>query len=68
MNKAESEKQMDKELLILYGARHAILQMLDKGNYSFAKKFDDGTWQTIEYADICNYLTEMIDKYKAGKE
>jgi hypothetical protein len=59
---------MDKELLMLYGARQAILQMLDKGNCSFAKKLDDGTWQTIEYADICNYLTEMIDKYKAESE
>lgn len=53
---------------MLYGARHAILQMLDKGNCSYAKKLDDGTWQTIEYADICNYLTEMIDKYKAETE
>ena len=59
---------MNKELLMLYGARHAVLQMRDKGNCSFVKKLDDGTWQAIGYADICNYLTEMIDKYKAETE
>ena len=59
---------MDKELLMLYGARHAVLKILDKGSCSFAKRLDDGTWQSIEWADICNYLTEMIDKYKAGSE
>ena len=59
---------MDKELLMLHGARHAVLQMIDKCNCSFAKKLDNGKWQTIEYADICNYLTEMIDKYKAESE
>ena len=59
---------MDKELLILYGARHAVLKMLEKGNCSFAKELDDGTWQTVEYADICNYLTEKIDSHISRKE
>lgn len=59
---------MDKELLMLYGARHAVLKILEAGNCSFAKALDDGTWQTVEWADICNYLTEMIDKYKAESE
>lgn len=59
---------MDKELLMLYGARHAVLKMLETGNCSFAKKMNDETWLTIEYADICNYLTEMIDKYRTESE
>ena len=59
---------MDKELLMLYGARHAVLQIIDKASCSYAKRLDDGTWQTIDYVDICNYLTEKIDKYKADKE
>ncbi len=59
---------MDKELLILHGARYAVGEMLNKGSCSFAKHLEDGTWQTIEWADICNYLTEMIDKYKAESE
>ncbi len=59
---------MDKELLMLYGARHAILQIIDKGSCAFAKKLENGTWQTIEWADICNFLTEIIDKYKAETE
>lgn len=59
---------MDKELLMLYGSRQAVLQMMSKGSCSYAKRLDDGSWQTIEWADICNYLTEMIDKYKAESE
>lgn len=57
--------KMNKELLMLYGARHAVGQMLEKGNCSFAKRLEDGTWQTIEYADICNYLTEKINSLKS---
>lgn len=59
---------MDKELLILHGARYAVIEMLNKGSSEFAKHMEDGTWQTIEWADICNHLTEMIDKYKAESE
>lgn len=58
---------MDKELLMLYGARHAVLKMLESRNCSFAKNLGDGTWLTVEYVDICNYLTDMIDKYKADR-
>ena len=59
---------MDKELLMLYGARHAVLQIIDKGSCAFAKRLDDGTWQTVDWADICNYLTDMIDKCKGESE
>lgn len=59
---------MDKELLMLHGARQAVLQMIDKGSCAFAKRIDDGTWQSIEWVDICNYLTKMIDKYKTESE
>ena len=59
---------MDKELLMLYGARQAVLQIIDKGSCAYAKRLDDGTWQTVDWADICNYLTEKIDKYKAESE
>ena len=59
---------MDKELLMLYGARQAVLQILYKGSCSYAKRLDDGTWQTVDWGDICNYLTDMIDKYKAESE
>jgi hypothetical protein len=58
---------MDKELLMLYGARHAVLQIIDKGNCVFAKRLDDGTCQTVDFADICNYLTDMIDKHTAER-
>ena len=59
--------KINRELMILYGARHAIMHMLKQGNYSFAKAMDDGSWQTIDYVDILNALTEMIEDYKEGK-
>ena len=59
---------MTKELLILYGARHAVLQAIDRGSCAYAKRIDDGTWETIEWSDICDYLTEIIEKYKAESE
>lgn len=59
---------MDKKALMLYGARHAVLEMMGKGSHSYAKRLDDGSWQIIDWDDISNYLTEMIDKYKAESE
>ena len=59
---------MTKELLMLHGARYAVIKMLNKGSSSFAKHLEDGTWQTIEWADICNYLTEIINKYDTESE
>lgn len=59
---------MNKELLMLYGAKQAVLQIIDKGSYAFAKRLDDGTWQTVDWADICNYLTDIIDKYMEESE
>ncbi len=55
---------MDKELLMLYGTRFAVLQIINNGGCGFAKSLDDGTWQTVDWSDICNYLTEQIEKYK----
>ena len=59
---------MDKELIMLYGARQAVLQMIDKGSCAFAKRLEDGTWQRVDWVDVCNFLTEMIDKYNAETE
>lgn len=56
---------MDKELLMLYGARHAVLQMLKEGNCFFSKQMIDGTYETVGFIDICNYL---FDKIEACKE
>ena len=59
---------MDKELLMLYGARNAVLRILERGSMSFAKRINDEKWQIVEWADIVNYLSDMIDKYKAESE
>lgn len=55
---------MTEELLILYGARYAVQQMLKDCNVIFSKQLNDGTCQTIEFADICNYLSDKIEKVK----
>ena len=59
---------MDKIALALYGSRNAVLEMMSKGSCSYAKRLDDGSWQTIDWVDIVDYLTEMIDKYEAESE
>lgn len=59
---------MNKELLMLYGARYAILKLMEKGSCCFAHRLEDGKYQMVEYADVCNYLTEQIEKYKGESE
>jgi hypothetical protein len=59
---------MEEKELILYGARHAVLKMLEKGNCMLVVKSEDGTHQSIEYEDICNYLTEEIEKSKNSNQ
>ena len=53
---------MTKELLMLYGARHAVLEVMKHGGRTFSKIMDDGIWQDIQYAEICNYLTDKIEE------
>jgi hypothetical protein len=53
--------EVDNELLILYGARHAVIEILENNGKYYMKSLEDGTL-CVEYADICNYLTEQIEK------
>lgn len=48
--------------LMLQGAKHAVTQMLEKGNCSFAKKQKNGKWESVNYIDICDYLDKLINK------
>lgn len=48
--------------LMLQGAKHAVTQMLEKGNCSFAKKQKNGKWKSVNYIDICDYLDKLINK------
>ena len=50
---------MDKELLVLYGARHAVLKMLEKGYCEYVIK-RDGIYKSIEYMEIQGYITKRI--------
>ena len=45
---------------MLFGARQAVLQIIDNGGVTFQKDMHDGTLQSVSYVDICNYLTKLI--------
>ena len=55
---------MDKELLMLHGALHAVATLLEKGNCGYAKK----GCGYVEYTDICDYLMEKIEELESERE
>lgn len=48
--------------LMLQGAKHAVMQMIEKGNCSFTKKQKNGKWELVDYIDIYDYLDKLINK------
>lgn len=60
------EDKMDKKLLMLHGAKYAVLKMMSNGSCLFAKKINN-SWQTINWSDIEDYLDKMIDEYKVER-
>ena len=55
---------MNRELLFLHGARYAVMQMLKDGQYFFSRQMEDGTCETVDFADICDYLFGKIEEHK----
>lgn len=58
------DDEMTRELLMLYGARQAVQQMIKDGNIFFSKQLNDGTCETAEFAEVCDYLFEKIEACK----
>ena len=59
---------MDNDILMLYGAAHAVSILMNKGSHAYAKKDKyTGKWVTVDWADIYDYLTDLIDKYEEGE-
>ncbi len=58
---------MDKEILMLHGARYAVSKLIEVGSCSFAHKINE-KWQTVEFTDIYDYLTEKINEHETGNE
>lgn len=59
---------MNKELLMLYGAVYAVLRFMNNGSHAYAKRLNNGKWETVEWVNIYDYLTDLIDKYVTESE
>lgn len=57
------EDKQQEELLMLYGAKFAVLQMRDKSD-KYGRKNTDGKWETVKWDAICKYLDNKIDEFK----
>ena len=61
------EDKQQEELLMLYGAKFAVLQMREKSN-SYGKKNTDGKWETVKWDAIYKYLDNKIYDFKMNLE
>lgn len=59
---------MIKELLMLYGAKKAVLRMIEKGSAQFAMRKEGKKWETVEWIDIFDFLEALIDKFESEEE
>lgn len=59
---------MNKDLLMLCGAKYAVMQFMDKGSKAYARKDKTGKWQSVDWCDIFEYLTDLIYNEERGEE
>ena len=59
---------MNKELLMLYAATYAVLRYMNDGSKAYSRKTDNGKWISVDWVDVFDYLTDLIDKYKEESE
>lgn len=59
---------MPKELLMLYGATYAVVRFMNNGSKAYSRKSESGKWISVDWVDIFDYLTDLIDKYKEESE
>lgn len=51
----------NEELLMLYGARYAVSEMMKNASIQYARRLDDD-FHFVEWQDIYYYLTRLINK------
>lgn len=59
---------MEKKELVLRASIFAVLKLIDKGSSGFLHKLEDGTSLYIDYEDVVNFLTDLINKNDMGDE
>ena len=59
---------MSEELLMLYGAAYAVSSFMNKGSKAYARKDMTGKWRSVDWVDIFDFLTDLIDNNKEERE
>ena len=59
---------MSEELLMLYGAAYAVSRFMEKGSKAYARKDMTGKWRSVDWVDILDFLTDLIDNNKEERE
>ena len=60
---------MNEELLMLYGAAYAVTRFMNDGSKAYARKDDiTGKWRSVDWVDIFDFLTDLIEANKEKEE
>lgn len=59
---------MSEELLMLYGAAYAVSRFMNDGSKAYARKDITGKWRSVDWVDIFDFLTDLIDNNKEESE
>lgn len=52
----------EEELTMLYGARYAVSERMKNGSVQYAKRLNYDEWHFVDWQDIFDYLTKLIDE------
>lgn len=55
---------MNKKLLMLYGAAYAVSSFIKDDSKAYARKDITGKWQSVDWFDIYDFLTDLIEANK----
>lgn len=50
----------DEELVMLYGARYAVSEMMKNDSVQYARRLEE--WHFVEWQEIYYYLTRLINE------
>ena len=59
---------MNEELLMLYGAAYAVSRYMNDGSKAYARKDITGKWRSVDWVDIFDFLTDLIEANKERDE
>lgn len=59
---------MNEELLMLYGAIYAVTNIMDQGSKSYSRRAPNGKWVVVDWVDILDFLTDLIEAKEKVRE